>query len=86
MLTVTITITISYLVCNTLICLSLVGLAATTMALGYGLWQMKSGNHMMSQKMMRLRVVAQGFTVFALLGGVALQSHRNSPKKELKSP
>jgi len=47
-----------------------IGLAATIGALSYGLWQMKTGDRVMSQKMMRLRVAAQGFTVIALLTGV----------------
>lgn len=46
------------------------GLAVTTFALTYGLWQLKTGDRVMSQKMMRLRVFAQSFTIFALLGGV----------------
>ena len=50
------------------------GLAATIGALSYGLWQLKTGDRVMSQKMMRLRVAAQGFTVAALLGGVAYQA------------
>ena len=46
------------------------GLSVTTFALMYGMWQMRTGNKEMSQKMMRLRVGAQGFTVIALLAGV----------------
>lgn len=57
--------------CNFLVS---VGLAATIGALSYGLWQLKTGDRVMSQKMMRLRVAAQAFTVAALLGGVAYQA------------
>jgi hypothetical protein len=51
-----------------------IGLAMTIGALSYGLWQLKTGDRVMSQKMMRLRVAAQGFTLVALLGGVAYQA------------
>jgi len=51
-----------------------IGLVATIGALSYGLWQMKTGDKIMSQKMMRLRVAAQAFTVVALLSGVLYQS------------
>ena len=60
------------------------GLGVTIGALTYGLYQMKTGNRRMSQKMMRLRVFAQGFTVFALLGGVLYQS--NTKKKQVTRP
>merc|ERR1711860_429945 len=46
------------------------GVALTTFALTYGLIQMKTGNKRMSQKMMRLRIFGQGFTIVAVLGGV----------------
>lgn len=45
-------------------------------ALSYGLYQMKTGDRAMSQKMMRLRVYAQGFTVLALLGGIVYQAKK----------
>ena len=57
---------------------------ATSVALSYGLWQMKTGNRDMSQKMMRLRVVAQGFTVVALVAGVAQAGYMDRQKKKLK--
>ena len=47
------------------------GVLLTTFALSYGLWQMKTGDRKMSQKMMRLRIFGQGFTVVAVLAGVA---------------
>jgi Hypoxia induced protein conserved region len=51
------------------------GLLVTIGALSYGLYQMKTGDRAMSQKMMRLRVGAQAFTVAALLGGIVYQSN-----------
>ncbi|KAK7110183.1 hypothetical protein V1264_014103 [Littorina saxatilis] len=54
------------------------GVVITTFALSYGLWQMKTGNKRMSQKMMRLRIFGQGFTVVAVLAGVA---YGNAGKK-----
>jgi len=54
-----------------------IGLIATVGALSYGLWQMKTGDKVMSQKMMRLRVAAQSFTVVALLTGVLYQSTKS---------
>eukprot|EP00745_Piridium_sociabile_P016121 TRINITY_DN23952_c2_g2_i1.p1 TRINITY_DN23952_c2_g2~~TRINITY_DN23952_c2_g2_i1.p1 ORF type:complete len:118 (-),score=26.79 TRINITY_DN23952_c2_g2_i1:658-984(-) len=48
-----------------------IGVLVTTFALSYGLWQMKTGNKRMSQNMMRLRIFGQGFTVVAVLAGVA---------------
>ena len=58
------------------------GLAVTVMALGYGLWQMKTGDKAMSQKMMRLRIGAQSFTIASLLGGVAYSSYKAKVAKE----
>jgi hypothetical protein len=49
-----------------------IGCFATLVALGYGLLSFKRGNMLMSQNMMRFRVVAQGGTVIALVGGIAL--------------
>ncbi|KAJ8948164.1 hypothetical protein NQ318_009256 [Aromia moschata] len=49
-----------------------IGAAATTAALGYGLWSFKNGKKQMSQYMMRTRVAAQGFTVLALVLGIAM--------------
>lgn len=57
------------------------GLGVTVFALSYGLWQLKTGDRAMSQKMMRLRVAAQGFTVVALLGGVLYSSHKSKQKR-----
>jgi len=52
------------------------GLGLTIAALSYGLWQLKTGDRVMSQKMMRLRVAAQAFTVVALITGVIYQSNK----------
>ena len=50
--------------------LCVAGVLVTTFALSFGLWQMKTGDKKMSQKMMRLRIFGQGFTVLAVLAGV----------------
>ncbi|CAI9718421.1 Hypothetical predicted protein [Octopus vulgaris] len=55
------------------------GLALTTFALSYGIWQMRTGNQRRSQMMMRLRIMGQGFTVVAILAGV-LYSARTHKK------
>lgn len=41
-------------------------------ALTYGLWCFRQGRAQHSQYMMRARIAAQGFTVFAILGGFFL--------------
>lgn len=55
-----------------------IGCAATTVALGLGLWNFRKGNSRMSQKMMRARIGAQGFTVMALLVGVLMTMSKPS--------
>ena len=45
---------------------------ATTLALSFGLNAMRKGNKAKSQMMMRARIYAQGFTIFAILGGIFL--------------
>ena len=50
------------------------GCLATVGALTFGLLQFKRGNVERSQLAMRLRVIAQGGTVIALVAGVALSS------------
>lgn len=54
------------------------GCVATTLALGFGLWNFRQGNSRMSQNMMRVRIGAQGFTVFALVVGVAMTMAKTS--------
>ncbi|CAD7090514.1 unnamed protein product [Hermetia illucens] len=49
-----------------------IGCLATLGALTYGLWSFRTGNRRMSQIMMRTRIIAQGFTVVALIVGVGL--------------
>ncbi|NXY04918.1 HIG2A protein, partial [Pteruthius melanotis] len=46
------------------------GCLCTVGALAYGLFSFRKGNTRRSQLMMRARVVAQGFTFAALLGGM----------------
>ncbi|XP_058064461.1 HIG1 domain family member 2A, mitochondrial-like [Anopheles bellator] len=59
-----------------------IGCAATLTALGFGLWNFRKGRSEMSQYMMRARILAQGFTVVALIIGVGMsfakKNHRNS--------
>jgi Hypoxia induced protein conserved region len=47
-----------------------IGCLATAAALSVGLYSFKKGERRMSQMMMRTRIVAQGFTVVALVVGV----------------
>ncbi|XP_041368138.1 HIG1 domain family member 2A, mitochondrial-like [Gigantopelta aegis] len=58
-----------------------VGIALTTFALTYGIYQLKTGNRQVSQSMMRLRIVAQGSTVLAVLGGVFYGAKTQGTKK-----
>ncbi|XP_038213918.1 HIG1 domain family member 2A [Zerene cesonia] len=48
------------------------GCAATAGALTYGLWCFRNGKTHMSQTMMRMRILAQGFTITALVVGVVM--------------
>lgn len=48
------------------------GAFATLGALSYGLWSFRKGDKKMSQYMMRTRIVAQGFTITALIVGIAM--------------
>ena len=50
------------------------GCIGTVCVLGFGLLSFKRGNVVMSQKMMRLRVLFQGGTVLALVAGIALEA------------
>ncbi|CAL1269754.1 unnamed protein product [Larinioides sclopetarius] len=51
-----------------------IGMLATTAALSYGVYSMRSGNKKRSQMMMRARVLCQGFTIAALLVGIVVAS------------
>lgn len=53
------------------------GALATAGALSYGLWSFRTGRSQMSQQMMRLRIVAQGFTITALVVGVMMTAGKN---------
>ena len=57
-----------------------IGLAATVFFLGNGLRHMVKKNHAQSQMMMRGRVLAQGFTVIALFGGIWYEAERKRRK------
>lgn len=50
------------------------GCLATIGALCYGLWSFKQGESRKSQKMMRMRVAAQGFTIIAFVVGLGLSA------------
>ncbi|XP_075975397.1 HIG1 domain family member 2A, mitochondrial [Anticarsia gemmatalis] len=54
-----------------------IGCLATVGALSYGLWTFRTGRKRMSQQMMRLRIVAQGFTIAALVGGVMMTTGKS---------
>ncbi|XP_052865438.1 HIG1 domain family member 2A, mitochondrial [Anopheles cruzii] len=59
-----------------------VGCAATLMALGFGLWNFRRGRSTMSQYMMRARILAQGFTVVALIMGAGVTyTNKQAAKK-----
>jgi len=53
-----------------------IGCGLTATALGFGLWSFRKGERQMSQKMMRLRIVGQGFTIGALMFGIFTASMR----------
>ena len=61
------------------------GCFATITALSLGLWNFKSGRSQASQRMMRMRVVAQGFTVAALIGGIAANALKSPAANEAAS-
>ncbi|CAG9562755.1 unnamed protein product [Danaus chrysippus] len=53
------------------------GCLATAGALTYGLWCFRTGRPKLSQRMMRLRIAAQGFTITALVVGVAMTAGKS---------
>ncbi|XP_043843226.1 HIG1 domain family member 2A, mitochondrial [Dromiciops gliroides] len=54
-----------------------IGCLATAGALSYGLYCFHRGNSQRSQMMMRTRIFAQGFTVMAILGGLAVSAMKS---------
>ncbi|CAO1392372.1 unnamed protein product [Diamesa serratosioi] len=61
-----------------------IGCLATAGALTFGLYSFKQGERQMSQYMMRARILAQGFTVVALIVGVGLSLSTKVPVKKLE--
>lgn len=55
----------------------ILGCLATATALSFGLWSFRTGKQKLSQQMMRLRIVAQGFTITALVVGVMMTAGKN---------
>jgi hypothetical protein len=56
----------------------------TAGALSFGLYSFRRGEEKMSQMMMRARIVAQGFTVAALICGVIGISFGDKTKEKVK--
>ncbi|KAK9496403.1 hypothetical protein O3M35_013307 [Rhynocoris fuscipes] len=56
-----------------------IGCLATVGCLTLGLFSFHRGERRMSQLMMRARVVAQGFTVVALVAGVSMTAIKKMP-------
>ncbi len=65
-------------------CMLYLGCLATVFALSYGLVQFKRGNQERSQLAMRLRVVAQGGTVVALVVGGIMAGTTTRKKPAVK--
>lgn len=59
-----------------------VGLIATVVILTNGVWSMTKGDRAKSQRLMRARVMAQGFTVAALVGGIMWSTLKKDKPKE----
>ncbi|XP_026467061.1 HIG1 domain family member 2A, mitochondrial [Ctenocephalides felis] len=58
------------------------GCLVTAVVLGMGLANFRKGDMAKSQKYMRLRVLAQGFTVAALMGGMVLAAWKPQEKND----
>ncbi|XP_004632358.1 HIG1 domain family member 2A, mitochondrial [Octodon degus] len=56
-----------------------IGCLGTAAALAYGLFCFHRGHSQRSQLMMRTRIAAQGFTVAAILVGLAVSSMKSRP-------
>ncbi|XP_070495730.1 HIG1 domain family member 2A, mitochondrial [Chironomus tepperi] len=61
-----------------------IGCLATAGALSFGLYSFKQGERKMSQMMMRVRILAQGLTVGALVVGVAATFTTDNFNKDTK--
>ncbi|XP_077992299.1 HIG1 domain family member 2A-like [Glandiceps talaboti] len=59
-----------------------VGLMATAAVLSFGLVQFRRGDRHKSQRMMRMRIAAQGFTVVAIIIGVAVNARQSVMSKK----
>ncbi|KAJ8723352.1 hypothetical protein PYW08_003264 [Mythimna loreyi] len=57
-----------------------IGCLATAGALSYGLWSFRTGRKKLSQQMMRVRIVAQGLTITALVVGVMMTTGKSLTK------
>ncbi|KAL1461371.1 hypothetical protein WDU94_013273 [Cyamophila willieti] len=55
-----------------------IGCLATASALVVGLYSMKTGDRKLSQMMMRMRILAQGFTVTCIAGGLVYSAYNRS--------
>ena len=64
-----------------MLCIS--GALVTTGFLSYGLYSFRRGEKQMSQVMMRGRVLAQGFTVLALVGGMLMAAKKDDLIKKV---
>ncbi|XP_073997974.1 HIG1 domain family member 2A, mitochondrial [Rhodnius prolixus] len=56
-----------------------IGALVTVGCLSFGLYSFRKGERRMSQMMMRARIVAQGFTVLALVGGITMAAMKKNP-------
>ncbi|XP_005376431.1 PREDICTED: HIG1 domain family member 2A, mitochondrial [Chinchilla lanigera] len=56
-----------------------IGCLGTAAALTYGLYSFHQGHSQRSQLMMRVRIAAQGFTVAAILLGLAASAMKSRP-------
>ncbi|XP_004932659.1 HIG1 domain family member 2A, mitochondrial [Bombyx mandarina] len=54
------------------------GCLATAGALSMGLWSFRTGKTRLSQQMMRVRILAQGLTIAALVIGVVITTGKSS--------
>ncbi|KAJ8716616.1 hypothetical protein PYW07_003243 [Mythimna separata] len=57
-----------------------IGCLATAGALSYGLWSFRTGRKKLSQQMMRVRIIAQGLTITALVVGVMMTTGKSLSK------